>query len=108
MMGKRRCDAVAIHDGAAWRLFCVAADAATETATAYGAANRLPPELVERAVQEGVRRIRFLLPGDMHRIEGAIPGGAALAKANEQMRLAIAEASGGDAEGSVVAGMTFR
>ena len=105
---KGRYDAVAIHDGTEWRLVRVASGGAAEVAAFASAANRLPPEFVDKAVQEGVGSVRFLVSGEMHRIEGAIPSGASLAKANEQIRLAISETSGVDAEGSVVAGMTFR
>jgi len=55
-MGKRQ-DAVAIHDGTAWRLFRATASGATELATFDGAANRLPQELVEKAA------MRLTTPG---------------------------------------------
>lgn len=103
-----RFDAVAVHDGAAWRLIRLESSTADEIARIESASNRIPSEVVEKASEAQVRSIRFLLSGEMYRIEGAIPGNASLARANEQMRLAIAEASGTDAEGCLVAGMTFR
>ena len=109
-MGKGRYDAVAIHDGTAWRLIVIAGKSASGADEVFAApANRLPQELVDKAVRADVRRVRFLLAGDMHRIEGAIPKHASIAKAREQMRLAITEATGVDADDeSAVFGMTYR
>jgi len=109
-MGKGKYDAVAIHDGTAWRLIVIGGKSASGMDEAFAApANRLPQELVDMAVRADVRRVRFALAGDMHRIEGAIPKHASLAKAREQMRLALAEATGVDADDeSAVFGMTYR
>ncbi len=109
-MGKGKFDAVAIHDGTAWRLVVIGAKSASGADEAFAApANRLPQELVDAAARADVRRVFFALAGDMHRIEGAIPKRASLAKAREQMRLAIAETTGVDADDeSVVFGMTYR
>ena len=109
-MGKRKYDAVAIHDGTAWRLIVIGGKSASDVDEVFAApANRLPQELVDKAARADVRRVCFALAGDMHRIEGAIPKRASLAKAREQMRLAIAETTGVDADDeSVVFGMTYR
>ena len=109
-MGKGKYDAVAVHDGTAWRLVVIDGKSASGADEMFAAsANRLPQEFVDKAVRADVRRVFFALAGDMHRIEGAIPKHASLAKAREQMRLAIAEATGVDADDeSVVFGMTYR
>lgn len=109
-MGKRKYDAVAIHDGTAWRLIVIGGKSASDVDEVFAApANRLPQKLVDKAARADVRRVCFALAGDMHRIEGAIPKRASLTKAREQMRLAIAETTGVDADDeSVVFGMTYR
>lgn len=109
-MGKRKYDAVAIHDGTAWRFIVIGGKSASDVDEVFAApANRLPQELVDKAARADVRRVCFALAGDMHRIEGAIPKHASIAKAREQMRLAIAETTGVDADDeSVVFGMTYR
>ncbi|MGN0832248.1 MAG: hypothetical protein ACI4RD_01200 [Kiritimatiellia bacterium] len=103
---KGRFDAVMIHDGQAWQL--LSGDGLREaSAPVPGPANRLPPTLVELAVRAQCRRVRFLLAGDVHRMEGAIPRGMALAQANAVIRASIAETTGVEADGLLVAGLSL-
>ncbi len=109
-----RWNAVAVHDGQSWRLLVgggrsVATQLQTDDTGCrpyFAAATQLPSDLIADAVASGCRSIRFLVSGDVHRIEGSIPPGASLATANAEMRAAIAEATGVETDGSLVAGFT--
>ena len=110
---RSRRDAVAIHDGLAWRLVVdgeeilpSASDGRPPSGGWPSPAKRLPGELVDAAVANGCRSVSFLVSGDVHRIDGAIPSGASLERANAEMLAAIAEETGSDMEGSLVAGFT--
>ncbi len=100
---KGRYDAVAVHDGQSWRLVVLNG---TKVQSFASPANRLPQEFVDAAVVSKVRRILFLVSGEVHVIDGAIPNSASMAKVVEQLRIAIAEATGVDADDALVAGMT--
>lgn len=105
---KGRYDAAAIHDGQAWRLVVAGGAEAILAGKEFfhSPANKLPQDLVDAARAAGVRRLIFLVSGDVHMIDGAIPPGAGLDKVNEQIRLAIAEATGVETADELVAGMT--
>ena len=103
---KGRWDAVAIYDGQEWRLLS-GADLRENMVPIAGGVGKLPQTLVDQATASQSRSVRFLVSGDVHRIEGAIPSGASLAKANAEMRAAIAEATGVEDDGALVAGFTL-
>lgn len=101
-----RAEAAAIHDGQAWRLFG-GRDLREMSAPTPAPVNKLPPSFVDQIVQSKCRRIRFLISGDVHRMEGAIPGGMALDKANAVIRASMAETTGVETDGLVVAGLSM-
>ena len=103
---KGRYEAVMIHDGQAWHLLS-GGDLREASVPVASPANKLPQALVDMAVQTKCRSVRFLISGDVHRMEGAIPGGMALDKANAVIRASIAEATGVEADGLLVAGLSM-
>ncbi|MCR5751871.1 MAG: hypothetical protein K6G91_07905 [Kiritimatiellae bacterium] len=98
--------AVAVYDGRSWHLLA-GADLEPSVPPVEGPADRLPQSLADSAVSLGAAGVLFLVSGDVHRIEGAIPSGMSLGKANEVIRSAIAEETGSETEGLVVAGKSF-
>ena len=102
---KGRYDAAAIHDGQSWHLLA-GADLREIAAPVAGPANRLPQTLVDLAVGAQSRSVRFLIAGEVHRMEGAIPKGMSLERANGVIRASIAEATGVETESLLVAGAT--
>ncbi len=105
-MSKGRAEAVAIHDGQAWRLFW-SRDLREMSAPQPAPVNKLPSSFVDQIVQSKCRRVRFLISGDVHRLEGAIPNGMSLDKANAVIRASMAEATGVETDGLVVAGFSM-
>ncbi len=103
---KGRWDAVAIHDGQEW-LLLAGANLRENMVPTTGGMGKLPQTLVDQAVASQSRSVRFLVSGDVHRIEGAIPSGASLTKANAEMRTAIAEVTGVEDDDALVAGYTL-
>lgn len=103
---KGRADAVAVHDGQAWRLFW-GRDLCEASAPTPAPVNRLPQSFVDVLVQAECRRVRFLVSGDVHRMEGAIPSGMSLDKANAVIRSSMAETTGVETDGLVVAGRSM-
>ncbi|MBR4258886.1 MAG: hypothetical protein IKQ17_07640 [Kiritimatiellae bacterium] len=101
-----KCRGVAIHDGQAWRLLS-GDDMKERIAPIPGPADKLPQTLVDQAVSASCRSIRFLVSGDVHRMEGAIPGGMSLDGANDVIRESIGEATGVEANGLLVAGLSM-
>ncbi len=100
-----RSDAVAIHDGYAWRLLC-GSDLCEASAPVASSADKLPQSLVDLAAREKCRRVLFLVSGDVHRMDGAIPPGMPLEKANDVIRASMAETTGVETDGLVVAGIS--
>lgn len=103
---KGRYVAVAAHDGQAWRLF-TGGDVSERIAPILSPANRLPQTLVEQAAEAKSRSVLFLISGDVHRMDGAIPAGMSLDKANEVIRASVAEATGVETDGLIVAGLSM-
>ena len=99
-------DGIAVHDGKAWRLMS-GEDLKEHIVPVPGPSDKLPQMLVDLAVSAGCRSMRFLLSGDVHRMEGAIPGGMSLDGANDVIRASIAEATGVETGGLVVAGVSM-
>lgn len=103
---KGRRDAVALHDGRTWRLLC--GDGLRETSRPVASpADKLPQTLVDNAAGARCRSVRFLVSGDVHRMDGAIPSGMSLEKANAVIRASMAEATGVETDGLVVAGLSM-
>ena len=103
---KGRYDAVAIYDGQAWRLFS-GGDVRERISPIPSPANKLPQTLVDQAAAAKSRSIRFLVSGDVHRMDGAIPPAMSLDKANEVIRASVAEATGVETDGLLVAGLSM-
>ena len=103
---KGRYNAVAIHDGQAWHLLS-GSELKERIAPIAGPANRLPQALVDQAAAAQSRSVRFLFADGVHRMEGAIPGGMSLDRANEVIRASVAEETGAETDGLVVAGLSM-
>lgn len=101
-----RYDGVAIHDGQAWRLL-TGYDMKERIAPIPGPADKLPQTLVDQAVSAGCRSVKFLFSGEVHRMEGGIPRGMSLDGANDVIRASIGEATGMEADGLLVAGLSM-
>ncbi len=101
-----KCRGVAIHDGRAWRLLS-GDDMKERIVPIPGPADKLPQILVDQAVSASCRSVRFLVSGDVHRMEGAIPDGMSLDGANDVIRASIGEATGMEADGLLVAGLSM-
>jgi len=107
--GTRR--AVMVHDGTKWRLY-VPQDASHnsqvhELSACEGPAAKLPQALLERAVEAGVRSVRFLVAGELARLDGLVVDGLPFARAVEAMKSGIAEATGAEAEGILPVGRSY-
>lgn len=103
--------AAMVHDGRKWRLY--APDGASrkahvaEVASCDGAAGKFPEALAEQAVEAGVRSVRFLVAGELARLDGLAVDGLPFARAAEALRSGIAEATGAEADGIVAVGRSY-
>lgn len=100
---KRRIDVLAVHDGLAWRLCTPAGEIGSVESTH----ERLPPELLSQMRSAGCRSVRFIVSGEVYVTEGAIPKGMGFTKACETIKSSIAEVSGAESEGLIVAGVSI-
>ena len=103
--------AVMVHDGTRWRLYApnnASRNAQVrELAACEGGAGKLPETLLERAAEAGVRSVRFLVAGELVRLDGLVVDGLPFARAAEEMKSGIAEATGAEAEGILPVGCSY-
>lgn len=86
--------AVLVYDGQAWFLFCRCGSGMRLCAEQAGAAGRIPDEMLRGAAAGGVKRVRFLLAGDIRRLEIALPTSLRFDDANALLANEIADLSG--------------
>jgi hypothetical protein len=89
-----RRQAVLVHDGQAWFLFCRDGSAASLRGQQPGPADRIPGDLLEAAAAGGAARVRFLLAGEVRRLETALPPGLRFDDVSALLANEIAEQSG--------------
>ncbi len=100
-------DAVAIHDGKSWRLFVKSGAGVRCASTQKGAGASLSDEFLDAAENAGAGRIRFILSGELHRVDGLSLDGLSFKRANDGIGAAVTEAAGIEAEDLVFAGASF-
>lgn len=100
--------AALIHDGQHWRLFAKRAGSAApeETIAVSAPATRIPEALLEKAVDDGIRRAAVLFSAPLHRADALDASSLPLAKAREAMAAAVAESAGLDEDDFLFAGAT--
>lgn len=97
-------DVAVVYDGSYWRIVSPEG----ELACAASSVSRLPGELVSKMREVGVRSARFILSGDVHKLDKAIPASTGFAKAYDAIRALLAEISGEEALEALVAGRFIR